>query len=301
MVGLRKWAAFVACSVLLTVPSLVIAKSINLGRIGCAPNADQASRQSSEALLSLLSGSAAEWNPKNDYSIAGTGALGRLFMAEGRAIHPKELAASILRSPNFVGKKRKSVWLGVSDSEWGDEGSFASRLSAMLDVKVSGCIADAYLGPKGLMMCGSRPVFGFPSSANPGRAMPMGFALGDGGILMLFCQQSGTGISPQDMLSSSVAFGLYDDEIARLEGQATTNSDAAFRLYQYHWISRRDAPTAMRWLELAAKQGHSIARYNLAYELFESGALESKVRAEAIIAGLTSEGFAGPDLRAFYS
>ena len=207
----------------------------------------------------------------------------------------------IQNSPEFSGKKRKEVSLGVSDSSLGGRQSYAKRLEVLLSTKVTGCDADAYFLANGVMMCAARPLFGERGTEGRGRAMPIGFAPGGGFFVMLFCADEKSAIDPHSMLTASVAFGLKAAEVKALEFDASTQAEAAFRLYQFYWIAQRNQAKAMVWLEKAAQLGSDRARYNLAYELLERSDPEARARANSIIVELQVSGFAGPDLRRFYS
>jgi hypothetical protein len=248
-----------------------------------------------------MSNYSAEWNPDYSFSIGGTGAMGRLFAANGRLIHPAELASSISRSSSFTGKKKKLVTLGFSDSEAGGSNSYTSQLSKLLGTKVTGCESDAYFVKAGGMMCGSNPVFIVNDKNNPGRTMPAGFSIGTSGFMMLFCSNGkATAIDPRKVLTTSVVYGLSTDEHNELLKRADNDPTAAFRLYQYYWLSTREPKTALMWLEKAAGLGKDVAKFNLAYELFEAGGVEGQSKAGALSAELVAKGFAGPDLRTAY-
>ncbi|APZ97354.1 hypothetical protein BWQ93_01740 [Sphingopyxis sp. QXT-31] len=275
-----------------------MAKESKASAIDCVDHADPINRAATAGMVALLSANADKWNPDYAFSIGATGSLGRLFDSEGRAVHPKEMARMISGAPSFSGKKRKRVELGVSDSASGDR-SYAKALGDALGVRVEGCDGDAYFLSGGAMMCGNRPVYPEAAGGDIGRSAPSGFALG-GNFTMMLCARPGESINPTSALSAAVAYGLYRDEIERLEATAAGDSAAAFRLYQYNWIARRDRGTAMQWLTTAADLGHDVARYNLAYEYLESGDAAKMASAGEIMDELVAKRFAGSDLRAYY-
>lgn len=279
-------------------PGFAVAKENKPSTIDCVDHADPVNRIATADMVAWLSANAGKWNPDYAFSIGATGALGRLFDSSGRAVHPREMARMIAGAPSFSGKKSKRVELGVSDSASGDQ-SYAKALGGALGVRVEGCGGDAYFLSGGGMMCGDRAVY--PEEVQPdiGRSAPSGFALG-GKLMMLFCARPGQSINPESALSAAVAYGLYRDEIGRLEATACEDGAAAFRLYQYYWIARRDRVKAMQWLIRAADLGHDVARYNLAYEYLESGDAAQVARAREIMDGLVAKRFAGSDLRNYY-
>lgn len=269
--------------------------------IDCVSPADPVTRTSTDDMLNWLSAYNAAWNPDYGFSVGGAGAMGRLFAPDGRLIHPIELAGVISNSPNFSGKKKKEVLLGVSDSDAGGEASYSSQLSKLLNVKVSGCESDAYFMQDGSMMCGSNPVFVLESGTDIGRIMPAGYSMGSGGFLMLFCSNGKeAAINPKKVLTTSVVYGLFEDEQSALSNQAASDGRAAFRLYQYYWLSARKPKTALKWLEKAATSGLDVAKFNLAYELFVAGGAENQAKAEALLTELVAKGYPGPDLRKEY-
>ncbi|MGL3821861.1 hypothetical protein [Sphingopyxis sp. R3-92] len=266
--------------------------------VDCVDPDDATMRTSTSEMEGWLNSYSGRWNPRNAFTVGGTGAMGRLFIGNGRAVHPKEMAGMIAAAPSFSGKKRKLVQLGVSDSELG-EASYAKQLGRLLGVKTSGCPAEAYFFSGGAMICGDKPVYPGAAERGIGRSGPAGFAMG-GQLTMLFCPREGQSISPASILSASIAFGLYEDEIDTLLQRAESDGDAAFRLYQYYWIARRDPAQAMQWLTKAAALNHDVAQYNLAYEDFESGDPAKTGQAREMMGVLVAKGFAGPDLRTYY-
>jgi len=278
-------------------PGLAVAKDGKSSAIDCVDRSDPINRTGTVDMLALLGANAAKWNPDYAFSIGATGSLGRLFDSEGRAVHPKEMARMISGAPSFSGKKAKRVELGVSDSGSGDQ-SYAKALGQVLGVRVEGCDGDAYFLSGGAMMCGNQTVYLASGQSDIGRSAPSGFALG-GKLMMLFCTRPGQSINPASGLSAAVAYGLYRDEIEQLDGAAGDGA-AAFRLYQYYWIARRDRAEAMQWLIKAADLGHDVARYNLAYEYLESGDAAQVASAREIMEGLVAKSFAGSDLRTYY-
>jgi hypothetical protein len=300
VVSCRRLLTTLLTSCLIVAPQTLSAKSDSLV-IDCISPTDPVARTPTSELLGWISDYSGTWNPDNSFSIGGTGAMGRFFAPDGRLMHPAELAAAISRSPNFSGKKKKLVSLGSSDSEAGNENSYAAQLSKLLGTKVIGCVADAYFMQNGAMICGNSPVFIVENKNDPGRVMPAGYALGNSGTLMLFCGQGKeTAINPRKILTTSVVYGLFADERDVLIKQAESDSLASFRLYQYYWLSARDPKSAFIWLEKAAAQGMGMAKFNFAYELFEEGGPENIRKAEKLASELVDQGFAGPDLRKIY-
>jgi hypothetical protein len=281
-------------------PMSAMARSIDLA-FDCISPDDPIAKTSTDEMVGWMSSYSAAWNPKYTFSIGGTGAMGRLFAPNGRLIHPAELASGVSRAPSFAAKKKKGVTLGFSDSEAGGPNSFAAHLSKLLETKVTGCESDAYFIKAGEMMCGSSPVFVLKDVNNPGRSMPAGFSIGTTGFTMLFCSNgTKTAVDRRKVLTTSVAYGLFADERDELVKLAENDSQAAFRLYQYYWLSARNPKTELVWLEKAAALGMDIAKFNLAYELYEAGDPESQSKAERLSADLVAAGFAGPDLRNAY-
>lgn len=278
-------------------PAFAVAKEGEPSAVDCVDYADPVNRTETADMMARLGTNAGRWNPDYAFSIGATGALARLFDSQGRAVHPKELARTISGAPSFSGKKGKRVELGVSDSASGER-PYAKALGEALNVRVGGCDGDAYFLDGGAMMCGDRPVYPEGARQDIGRSAPAGFALG-GKLMMMFCALPGQSINPESALSAAVAHGLYRDEIERLEA-ATDDGGAAFRLYQYYWIARRDRDSAMQWLTKAADLGHDVARYNLAYEYLESGDSAKMESARKIMEGLVAKRFAGSDLRTYY-
>jgi len=68
--------------------------------------------------------------------------------------------------------------------------------------------------------------------------------------------------------SSGSTFWLSPEDQERLS-QLGRNGDAnaAFRMAQFNTFVQQDANQRLHWLELAAKSGHAVAQYNLAYDL----------------------------------
>lgn len=65
--------------------------------------------------------------------------------------------------------------------------------------------------------------------------------------------------------SSVTSFYLDDESIENLSSEAIEgNKDAAFKLYQYHLFVTLNVSEELKWLEIAAKNNHPIAQYNLA-------------------------------------
>jgi hypothetical protein len=255
----------------------------------CIDNSAPVTRTPTMEMLVWMTSYSNGWNPADAFSVGGAGALGRLFDSTGRAVHPKELAAIIAASPSFSGKKK--IDLGVSDSD-----SYAKQLGALLKVQTVGCAGDAYYLKDGEMMCGEKPVYSGARDRDVGRSGPSGFTVA--GAAKTFCGKENQSVSPSTMLSAATEFGLYRDEISALSAKAATDKDAAFRLYQYYWISKRDRTEGMKWLNKAAELGKDEARYNLAYEDFESGESE---KGSQLMAALVAKKFSAPDLRKYYA
>jgi hypothetical protein len=300
VVKLRQTFLVGLASCLAMHPTSVSAKSINLA-FDCVSPEDPIARTSTDEMVGWMSSYSAAWNPDYAFSIGGTGAIGRLFAPNGRLIHPAELASGVSRSPSFTGKKKKRVELGFSDSQAGDGNSYTSQLSKLLETKVTGCDSDAYFVKAGGMMCGSNPVFIVKDVKDPGRSMPAGFSIGTGGFMMLFCSNGrATAVDPRKVLTTSAVYGLFAVERDELITRADDDPLAAFRLYQYYWLSAREPKSALVWLEKAAALEMDVAKFNLAYELYEAGGAENQSKAEALSAELVTKGFAGPDLRTAY-
>lgn len=296
---LAVWTGLSLLAITCALPVEVAAKDVDL-KADCASSTDPIMRTPTAEMGNWLADYAGAWDEDDDYTVSAPGAMGRVFNGGGRLIHPRELAASIERSDKFTGKKRKAVWLGISDTLNGQD-SYAAQLSRLLKVKVDGCEDDAFYMKKGGLLCGSSPVYVNTSADNIGRSMPAGFKLGDPGLMMLFCAQgSRASIDPRSMLSAAAVYGLYPDEVEQLTRQAETDDSASFRLYQYYWISKRDPDKGLDWLEKSANQGFAIARFNIAYELFESGTPENTELAAKLAQELADKGFPGPDLRQYY-
>ena len=85
--------------------------------------------------------------------------------------------------------------------------------------------------------------------------------------------------------SSATVFDLAPADYAALERRATSgDGEASFRLSQFYsmaggsdgrsdddLVDGDDAVQELRWLELAASQGHETAKFNLAVKLAQSG------------------------------
>lgn len=66
-------------------------------------------------------------------------------------------------------------------------------------------------------------------------------------------------------VSGGSMYFLSDEQIAVLATQAGAgDSVSAFRLYQFYTFSNLDSRKAYSWLEVAAKNGNTVAQYNLA-------------------------------------
>ncbi|HEX6740500.1 MAG TPA: hypothetical protein VF079_01730 [Sphingomicrobium sp.] len=261
--------------------------------VKCVGQGSAVAHASTDEMIGWLSKSAAAYESKDAFTISGHGGMGRMFDASGRLIHPRELAESVRASSAFTGKKAKLVDLAVSGTGGPPGRSYADRLAALLRTKVNGCEGIAYYLSNGLYLCGKEPPAAQPAAT---RLLPLGFMPTRLPMFMIFCQP-GTSPDPRTLMSSQAAFGLFPDEMAQLEAAGQANADAAFRLYLYHWLARRDRSSAMSWLKKAAELGSDVARFDLAYEYFESG--DSK-HASELMATLVAKGFAGPDLRNYY-
>jgi len=87
--------------------------------------------------------------------------------------------------------------------------------------------------------------------------------------LIVSCSKSD---KPRD-ISPSQVFLLTDEEIVKLEKEALKGSgDSAFELWKHYGVDRGDSDAdskkSIYWLKIAAKNGHVIAQYNLAYISF---------------------------------
>jgi len=72
-------------------------------------------------------------------------------------------------------------------------------------------------------------------------------------------------------ISPSQIFLLSDEEIVKLEKSSLKGSgEAAFKLWKHYGVDRgdSDADKSNYWLKIAARNGHVIAQYNLAFSLF---------------------------------
>jgi TPR repeat protein len=77
-------------------------------------------------------------------------------------------------------------------------------------------------------------------------------------------------------LSSATTYDLTNDDIIKLSQLAEEKNDAksAFRLYQYYNFSMHDTNKKIFYLELAAENGHIIAKNNLSYIYLEQNNLD---------------------------
>jgi TPR repeat protein len=67
-------------------------------------------------------------------------------------------------------------------------------------------------------------------------------------------------------------YALTDKEIAEKTQSANQgNGDAAFALSQYYRLVRRDVTNADLWLQVAVKNGNTVAKYNMAVYLLADG------------------------------
>jgi hypothetical protein len=281
-------AIAILCGAILFAPAAASAQQAGSPPVECVDNSAPVTRMPTMEMIVWQNNYSNRWNPADAFSIGGVGGLDRLFNGSGRAIHPKELAAVIAASPSFSGKKK--IDLGVSDSA-----SYAKQLGALLKVETVGCAGDAYYLTDGEMLCGEHPVYSGGPDRDIGRSGPSGFTVG--GEVKTLCSNPNQSVSPSSMLSAATEFGMFKDEVSALSAKAATDKDAAFRLYQYYWISKRDRAEAMKWLNKAAGLGNDTARYNLAYEDFESG---DSQKGSELMAALVAKGFSAPDLRKYY-
>ena len=79
-------------------------------------------------------------------------------------------------------------------------------------------------------------------------------------------------------ISTGSTYWISDEEIQILEKNATNgDKNSAFKLYQYHMFVSLDQDLEFKWLELAAKNGHPIAQFNLADLFFTQGNKEKAI------------------------
>ena len=79
-------------------------------------------------------------------------------------------------------------------------------------------------------------------------------------------------------LYQQVTYWISDEEIQILEKNATNgDKNSAFKLYQYHMFVSLDQDSEFKWLEIAAKNGHPIAQFNLADLFFTQGNKEKAI------------------------
>jgi TPR repeat protein len=265
--------------------------------VGCVGQDSEVAHAPTEQMVAWLGEYSDKYDAKDAFTISGHGALDRMFDGSGRLIHPRELAEGIRGSSAFAGKKAKLVELAVSGTGGDSPNSYANRLAMALDTKVIGCDGIAYYLSNGLYLCGKEPP---RSDAVASRLLPMGFTPTTMPMFLAFCAQKDTSPDPRTLLSSQASFGLFPDEVSQLESLGKSKAGAAFRLYLYNWIARRDRDAGLSWLRTAAELGSTTARYNLAYEDFESDEPQRIGEARKAIAQLVSDDASLPDLRKFY-
>ena len=81
-----------------------------------------------------------------------------------------------------------------------------------------------------------------------------------------------------NFISTGSTYWISDEEIQILEKNATNgDKNSAFKLYQYHMFVSLDQDSEFKWLEIAAKNGHTIAQSNLADLFFTQGNKEKAI------------------------
>ncbi len=81
--------------------------------------------------------------------------------------------------------------------------------------------------------------------------------------------------SENEPVSSGSIYGLTDEQRKKLIEKANRgDKDAAFALYQYFSLSNYGETQEEQWLEVAAKNGHTVAQYNLAVRYMEKNDLK---------------------------
>ena len=79
-------------------------------------------------------------------------------------------------------------------------------------------------------------------------------------------------------ISTGSIYWISDEEIHIFEEKATNgDKNSAFKLYQYHMFVSLDQDLEFKWLEIAAKNGHPIAQFNLADLFFTQGNKEKAI------------------------
>lgn len=112
--------------------------------------------------------------------------------------------------------------------------------------------------------------------------------------------------STADYASSGTVFDLTPVEREVLERRATSgDGEASFRLSQFYSMAGGvdgssednldDAVQNLRWLELAASQGHETATFNLAVLLARSG--RDCARGRALMTGISKESTSSDTVR----
>lgn len=279
-------------------PILAQSKAI---AVDCIASNNPIARTPTDQMNQWLAKYSSGYNVKTTFTVGGHGAMNRMFNGSGRLIHHKELAEAIKGSSQFTGKKAKFVELGVSGTGGATESSYAHQLGLILGTKVIGCEGVAYYLSNGLYICGQDTPAKNQTEAGATRLLPIGFMPIEFPMFMAFCVNEGTSPDPRTLLSSQAVYGLFPDELAQLEDLGKNESSAAFRLYQYHWIARRNKEQALKWLRIAADLGSTPAKYNLAYEDLESREPDRMETGRLLVAQLISDGVSVPDLAKFYS
>lgn len=81
-----------------------------------------------------------------------------------------------------------------------------------------------------------------------------------------------------NFISTGSTYWISDEEIHIFEEKATNgDKNSAFKLYQYHMFVSLDQDLEFKWLEIAAKNGHPIAQFNLADLFFTQGNKEKAI------------------------
>jgi TPR repeat protein len=96
--------------------------------------------------------------------------------------------------------------------------------------------------------------------------------------LIMNCNNSD---NKESFICINESFVIDKKNIHKLELEALKGSPKiAFKLYQYYDFIELDHTIGFYWLNIAAENGHPIAQYNLATELFEGSDLKNKTRAQ---------------------
>ena len=81
-----------------------------------------------------------------------------------------------------------------------------------------------------------------------------------------------------DSISTGSTYWISDEEIHTLEEKASHgDKNSSFKLYQYHMFVSLNQNLEFKWLEIAAKNGHPIAQFNLADLFFTQGNKEKAI------------------------